>query len=157
MPRRREVPKRKILPESKYGDETLAKFMNNLMMRGKKSVAERIVYDALDLLKAKSNEEDALALFKKAIENVKPMVEVKSRRVGGSTYQVPVEIRGSRRTALGMRWIINFARNRGERTMAEKLAAELYDASQGRGNSVKKREDSHRMAEANKAFAHYRW
>lgn len=157
MPRRREVPKRKILPESKYGDETLAKFMNNLMMRGKKSVAERIVYDALDLLKAKSNEEDALAVFKKAIENVKPMVEVKSRRVGGSTYQVPVEIRGSRRTALGMRWIINFARNRGERTMAEKLAAELYDASQGRGNSVKKREDTHRMAEANKAFAHYRW
>ena len=157
MPRRREVPKRKILPESKYGDETLAKFMNNLMMRGKKSVAERIVYDALDLLKAKSNEEDALALFKKAIENVKPMVEVKSRRVGGSTYQVPVEIRGSRRTALGMRWIINFARNRGERTMAEKLAAELYDASQGHGNSVKKREDTHRMAEANKAFAHYRW
>ena len=157
MPRRREVPKRKILPESKYGDETLAKFMNNLMMRGKKSVAERIVYDALDLLKAKSNEEDALSVFKKAIENVKPMVEVKSRRVGGSTYQVPVEIRGSRRTALGMRWIINFARNRGERTMAEKLAAELYDASQGRGNSVKKREDTHRMAEANKAFAHYRW
>ena len=157
MPRRREVPKRKILPESKYGDETLAKFMNNLMMRGKKSVAERIVYDALDLLKAKSNEEDALAVFKKAIENVKPMVEVKSRRDGGSTYQVPVEIRGSRRTALGMRWIINFSRNRGERTMAEKLAAELYDASQGRGNSVKKREDTHRMAEANKAFAHYRW
>ena len=157
MPRRREVPKRKILPESKYGDETLAKFMNNLMMRGKKSIAERIVYDALDLLKNKSNEEDALAVFKKAIENVKPMVEVKSRRVGGSTYQVPVEIRGSRRTALGMRWIINFARNRGERTMAEKLAAELYDASQGRGNSVKKREDTHKMAEANKAFAHYRW
>ena len=138
MPRRREVPKRKILPESKYGDETLAKFMNNLMMRGKKSVAERIVYDALDLLKAKSNEEDALAVFKKAIENVKPMVEVKSRRVGGSTYQVPVEIRGSRRTALGMRWIINFARNRGERTMAEKLAAELYDASQGRAQLSQK-------------------
>ena len=157
MPRRREVPKRKILPESKYGDETLAKFMNNLMMRGKKSVAERIVYDALDLLKSKSGEDDALALFKKAIENVKPMVEVKSRRVGGSTYQVPVEIRGSRRTALGMRWIITYARGRGERTMAEKLAAELYDAAQGRGNSVKKREDTHRMAEANKAFAHYRW
>lgn len=157
MPRRREVPKRKILPESKYGDETLAKFMNNLMLRGKKSVAESIVYDALDLLKSKSSEEDALALFKKAIDNVKPMVEVKSRRVGGSTYQVPVEIRGSRRTALGMRWIINYARNRGERTMAEKLAAELYDASQGRGNSVKKREDTHKMAEANKAFAHYRW
>ena len=157
MPRRREVPKRKILPESKYGDETLAKFMNNLMLRGKKSVAERIVYDALDLLKAKSGEDDALAVFKKAIENVKPMVEVKSRRVGGSTYQVPVEIRGSRRTALGMRWLINYARSRGERTMAEKLAAELYDASQGRGNSVKKREDTHKMAEANKAFAHYRW
>jgi small subunit ribosomal protein S7 len=157
MPRRREVPKRKILPESKYGDETLAKFMNNLMKRGKKSVAERIVYDALDLLKNKSNDEDPLNLFKKAIENVKPMVEVKSRRVGGSTYQVPVEIRGSRRTALGMRWIINYARSRGERTMAEKLAAELYDASQGRGNSVKKREDTHKMAEANKAFAHYRW
>lgn len=157
MPRRREVPKRKILPESKYGDEALAKFMNNLMKRGKKSVAERIVYDALDLLKNKSSDEDPLNLFKKAIENVKPMVEVKSRRVGGSTYQVPVEIRGSRRTALGMRWIINHARNRGERTMAEKLAAELYDASQGRGNSVKKREDTHKMAEANKAFAHYRW
>ena len=157
MPRRREVPKRKILPESKYGDETLAKFMNNLMLRGKKSVAERIDYDALDLLKSKSGEEDAIAVFKKAIENVKPMVEVKSRRVGGSTYQVPVEIRGARRTALGMRWLISYARNRGERTMAEKLAAELYDASQGRGNAVKKREDTHKMAEANKAFAHYRW
>jgi small subunit ribosomal protein S7 len=157
MPRRREVPKRKILPESKYGDETLAKFMNNLMLRGKKSVAESIVYDALDLLKSKSGEEDVIAVFKKAIDNVKPMVEVKSRRVGGSTYQVPVEIRGARRTALGMRWLINYARNRGERTMAEKLAAELYDASQGRGNSVKKREDTHKMAEANKAFAHYRW
>jgi small subunit ribosomal protein S7 len=157
MPRRREVPKRRILPESKYGDELLAKFMNNLMLRGKKSVAERIVYDALDILREKSGEDDALALFKRAIENVKPSVEVKSRRVGGSTYQVPVEIRGSRRTALGMRWIINYARARGDRTMAEKLAAELYDASQGRGNSVKKREDTHKMAEANKAFAHYRW
>ena len=157
MPRRREVPKRKILPESKYGDELLAKFMNNLMLRGKKSVAERIVYDALDILREKSGEDDALALFKRAIENVKPSVEVKSRRVGGSTYQVPVEIRGSRRTALGMRWIINYARARGDRTMAEKLAAELYDAAQGRGNSVKKREDTHKMAEANKAFAHYRW
>ena len=157
MPRRREVPKRRILPESKYGDELLAKFMNNLMLRGKKSVAERIVYDALDILREKSGEDDALALFKRAIENVKPSVEVKSRCVGGSTYQVPVEIRGSRRTALGMRWIINYARARGDRTMAEKLAAELYDASQGRGNSVKKREDTHKMAEANKAFAHYRW
>ena len=157
MPRRREVPKRKILPESKYGDEVLAKFMNNLMLRGKKSVAERIVYDALDILREKSGEEDALAVFKRAIDNVKPSVEVKSRRVGGSTYQVPVEIRGSRRVALGMRWIINYARARGDRTMAEKLAAELFDASQGRGNSVKKREDTHKMAEANKAFAHYRW
>ena len=157
MPRRREVPKRKILPESKYGDEVLAKFMNNLMLRGKKSVAERIVYDALDILREKSGEDDALAVFKRAIENVKPSVEVKSRRVGGSTYQVPVEIRGSRRVALGMRWIINYARARGDRTMAEKLAAELYDASQGRRHSVKKREDTHKMAEANKAFAHYRW
>jgi len=157
MPRRREVPKRKILPESKYGDEVLAKFMNNLMLRGKKSVAERIVYDALDILREKSGEEDVLAVFKRAIDNVKPSVEVKSRRVGGSTYQVPVEIRGSRRVALGMRWLINYARSRGDRTMAEKLAAELFDASQGRGNSVKKREDTHKMAEANKAFAHYRW
>jgi small subunit ribosomal protein S7 len=157
MPRRREVPKRQILPESKYGDEMLAKFMNNLMMRGKKSVAERIVYDALDILREKSGEEDVLAVFKRAIDNVKPSVEVKSRRVGGSTYQVPVEIRGSRRVALGMRWLINYARARGDRTMAEKLAAELFDASQGRGNSVKKREDTHKMAEANKAFAHYRW
>ena len=157
MPRRREVPKRKILPESKYGDELLAKFMNNLMLRGKKSVAERIVYDALDILREKSGEDDPLAVFKRAVENVKPSVEVKSRRVGGSTYQVPVEIRGSRRVALGMRWIINYARARGDRTMAEKLAAELYDASQGRGHSVKKREDTHKMAEANKAFAHYRW
>jgi small subunit ribosomal protein S7 len=157
MPRRREVPKRKILPESKYGDEVLAKFMNNLMLRGKKSVAERIVYDALDILREKSGEEDVLAVFKRAIDNVKPSVEVKSRRVGGSTYQVPVEIRGSRRVALGMRWLINYARARGDRTMAEKLAAELFDASQGRGNSVKKREDTHKMAEANKAFAHYRW
>ena len=157
MPRRREVPKRKILPESKYGDEVLAKFMNNLMLRGKKSVAERIVYDALDILREKSGEEDVLAVFKRAIDNVKPSVEVKSRRVGGSTYQVPVEIHGSRRVALGMRWIINYARARGDRTMAEKLAAELFDASQGRGNSVKKREDTHKMAEANKAFAHYRW
>jgi small subunit ribosomal protein S7 len=157
MPRRREVPKRKILPESKYGDEVLAKFMNNLMLRGKKSVAERIVYDALDILREKSGEEDVLAVFKRAIDNVKPSVEVKSRRVGGSTYQVPVEIRGSRRVALGMRWLINYARARGDRTMAEKLAAELFDASQGRGNSVKKREDTHKMAEANKAFAHYCW
>jgi small subunit ribosomal protein S7 len=157
MPRRREVPKRKILPESKYGDELLAKFMNNLMFRGKKSIAERLVYDALDIIQVRVGDENPLAIFKKALENVKPSVEVKSRRVGGSTYQVPVEIRGSRRTALGMRWVINFARKRHEKTMAEKLAGELLDAAQGRGNSVKKREDTHKMAEANKAFAHYRW
>ena len=157
MPRRREVPKRKILPESKYGDELLAKFMNNLMVRGKKSIAERLVYDALDIIQVRVGDENPLAIFKKALENVKPSVEVKSRRVGGSTYQVPVEIRGSRRTALGMRWVINFARKRHEKTMAEKLAGELLDAAQGRGNSVKKREDTHKMAEANKAFAHYRW
>jgi small subunit ribosomal protein S7 len=157
MPRRREVPKRKILPESKYGDELLAKFMNNLMFRGKKSIAERLVYDALDIIQVRVGDENPIAIFKKALENVKPSVEVKSRRVGGSTYQVPVEIRGSRRTALGMRWVINFARKRHEKTMAEKLAGELLDAAQGRGNSVKKREDTHKMAEANKAFAHYRW
>jgi small subunit ribosomal protein S7 len=157
MPRRREVPKRKILPESKYGDELLAKFMNNLMFRGKKSIAERLVYDALDIIQVRVGDENPLTIFKEALENVKPSVEVKSRRVGGSTYQVPVEIRGSRRTALGMRWVINFARKRHEKTMAEKLAGELLDAAQGRGNSVKKREDTHKMAEANKAFAHYRW
>jgi small subunit ribosomal protein S7 len=157
MPRRREVPKRKILPELKYGDELLAKFMNNLMFRGKKSIAERLVYDALDIIQVRVGDENPIAIFKKALENVKPSVEVKSRRVGGSTYQVPVEIRGSRRTALGMRWVINFARKRHEKTMAEKLAGELLDAAQGRGNSVKKREDTHKMAEANKAFAHYRW
>jgi small subunit ribosomal protein S7 len=157
MPRRPEVPKRKILPESKYGDELLAKFMNNLMFRGKKSIAERLVYDALDIIQVRVGDENPIAIFKKALENVKPSVEVKSRRVGGSTYQVPVEIRGSRRTALGMRWVINFARKRHEKTMAEKLAGELLDAAQGRGNSVKKREDTHKMAEANKAFAHYRW
>jgi len=157
MPRRREVPKRKILPESKYGDELLAKFMNNLMLCGKKSIAERLVYDALDIVKDRTGEENPLVVFKKAIENAKPSVEVKSRRVGGSTYQVPVEIRGSRRVALGIRWIIIFARKRHEKTMAQKLAGELLDAAQGRGNSVKKREDTHKMAEANKAFAHYRW
>jgi small subunit ribosomal protein S7 len=131
--------------------------MNNLMFRGKKSIAERLVYDALDIIQVRVGDENPLTIFKKALENVKPSVEVKSRRVGGSTYQVPVEIRGSRRTALGMRWVINFARKRHEKTMAEKLAGELLDAAQGRGNSVKKREDTHKMAEANKAFAHYRW
>jgi small subunit ribosomal protein S7 len=157
MPRRREVPKREILPESKYGDVLLAKFMNCLMQRGKKSIAERVVYDALDELARRTGEENPIAAFKKALENVKPSVEVKSRRVGGSTYQVPVEIRGERRTALGIRWIINFARKRPEKTMSKKLAGELIDAVNNRGNAVKKREDTHKMAEANKAFAHYRW
>jgi small subunit ribosomal protein S7 len=157
MPRRREVPKREILPESKYGDVLLAKFMNCLMQRGKKSIAERVVYDALEELSRRTSEENPIAAFKKALENVKPSVEVKSRRVGGSTYQVPVEIRGDRRTALGIRWIISYARKRPEKTMALKLAGELTDAVNNRGNAVKKREDTHKMAEANKAFAHYRW
>jgi len=157
MPRRREVPKREILPESKYGDVLLAKFMNCLMQRGKKSIAERVVYDALEELSRRTGEDNPIAAFKKALENVKPSVEVKSRRVGGSTYQVPVEIRGDRRTALGIRWIISYARKRPEKTMAKKLAGELIDAVNNRGNAVKKREDTHKMAEANKAFAHYRW
>jgi small subunit ribosomal protein S7 len=127
------------------------------MQRGKKSIAERVVYDALDELARRTGEENPIAAFKKALENVKPSVEVKSRRVGGSTYQVPVEIRGERRTALGIRWIINFARKRPEKTMSKKLAGELIDAVNNRGNAVKKREDTHKMAEANKAFAHYRW
>lgn len=156
MPRRREVPKRKTLPDPKYGDRLVAKFTNCLMTRGKKSIAEAIVYDAFEIVERRSKEE-ALRLFKKAIDNVKPSLEVKSRRVGGSTYQVPIEIRGERRTALGIRWIINYSRARHEKTMAEKLAGEILDAAAGRGNAVKKREDTHKMAEANKAFAHYRW
>lgn len=156
MPRRREVPKRKTLPDPKYGDRLVAKFTNCLMTRGKKSIAEAIVYDAFEIVERRSKEEP-LRLFKKAIDNVKPSLEVKSRRVGGSTYQVPIEIRGERRTALGIRWIINYSRARHEKTMAEKLAGEILDAAAGRGNAVKKREDTHKMAEANKAFAHYRW
>ena len=156
MPRRREVPKRKVQPDPKFGDRTVAKFVNCLMKRGKKSVAEGIIYGSFDLIENRAKE-DPLRLFKKALENVKPNLEVKSRRVGGSTYQVPVEIRGERRTALAFRWIINFARKRHEKTMAEKLAGELMDAAAGRGASVKKKDDTHKMAEANKAFAHYRW
>lgn len=156
MPRRREVPKRKILPDPKYGDRLVSKFMNCLMQEGKKAVAERIVYGAFELIEHRTKD-DPVRLFKKAIENVKPSLEVKSRRVGGSTYQVPIEIRGDRRTALGIRWVILFSRRRHEKTMAEKLAGELLDAAAGRGNAVKKREDIHKMAEANKAFAHYRW
>ncbi|MGC6419201.1 MAG: 30S ribosomal protein S7 [Bradymonadia bacterium] len=156
MPRRREVPKRKVQPDPKFGDRTVAKFVNCLMERGKKSVAEGILYGSFDLIEGRAKE-DPLRLFKKALDNVKPNLEVKSRRVGGSTYQVPVEIRGERRTALAFRWIISYARKRHEKTMAEKLAGELMDAAAGRGASVKKKDDTHKMAEANKAFAHYRW
>ncbi len=156
MPRRREVPKRRVLPDPRYGDRLVAKFSNCLMERGKKSITERIVYDAFDLIERRAKEEP-LRLFKKAVDNVKPNLEVKSRRVGGSTYQVPVEIRGERRTALAIRWLIKYSRDRHEKTMAEKLAGELLDAAANRGNAVKKKEDTHKMAEANKAFAHYRW
>jgi len=157
MPRRREVPKRKINPDPRYGDRLVAKFMNVLMYDGKKDTAEHIVYLAFDLLGQRVQGEEPLKTFKKALDNVKPMIEVKSRRVGGATYQVPVEVRPERRTALAMRWLISYSRLRGERTMAERLAAELLDAANNRGASVKKKDDTHRMAEANKAFAHYRW
>ncbi|RLB68194.1 MAG: 30S ribosomal protein S7 [Deltaproteobacteria bacterium] len=156
MPRRREVPKRVILPDPKFHDRLVAKFVNSLMLDGKKSTAENIVYGAFDLIKERTGDEP-VEVFKKAIENIRPVVEVKSRRVGGSTYQVPVEVRPERRNALAMRWLVNFARGRGEKTMQERLAAEFLDAASNRGASVKKREDTHRMAEANKAFAHYRW
>lgn len=156
MPRRREVPKRKVQPDPKYGDRLVAKFVNCLMLRGKKSIAEKIMYSAFDIIERRTKD-DPLRIFKKAIENVKPSLEVKSRRVGGSTYQVPVEIRGERRTALGIRWIISYSRKRHEKTMAEKLAGELMDAAANRGNAAKKKDDTHKMAEANKAFAHYRW
>jgi len=156
MPRRREVAKRVILPDPKFHDRLVAKFVNALMIGGKKSTAERIVYGAFDLIKQRSGDEP-VEVFKKALENVRPSVEVKSRRVGGSTYQVPVEVRNERRNALAIRWIVSFARGRGEKTMQERLAGEFMDAAGNRGSSVKKREDVHRMAEANKAFAHYRW
>ncbi|MBI4797954.1 MAG: 30S ribosomal protein S7 [Desulfarculus sp.] len=156
MPRRREVPKREIIPDAKLRSRVLAKFANKLMYDGKKSTSEQILYGAMDRIRERTNE-DPLRVFEKALENVRPMIEVKSRRVGGSTYQVPVEIRPDRRQALAMRWIISYARGRGEKTMAERLAAELMDAAAGRGSAVKKKEDTHRMAEANKAFAHYRW
>ena len=156
MPRRRVVAKREILPDTKYGDLSIATFINVIMYGGKKSVAERIVYGALDVI-AERTKQDALEVFRKAMENVRPLVEVKSRRVGGSTYQVPVEIRADRRNALAIRWIMSYARGRSEKSMEEKLAAELLDAFNNRGASVKKRDDTHRMAEANKAFSHYRW
>ncbi len=156
MPRRREVPVRPIIPDAKYNSKLVAKFIASIMRDGKKSVAERLLYGAFDIIEQKTKEQP-LRVFEKALENVKPAIEVKSRRVGGSTYQVPTEIRPSRRTALGIRWIINFARGRSEKGFAAKLAGELMDAANGRGASIKKKEDTHKMAEANKAFAHYRW
>jgi small subunit ribosomal protein S7 len=157
MPRRRVVGQRKILPDPKFHNELLAKFINILMVDGKKSTAEKIVYGALDILAEKQSEKEHLELFEIALDNIRPSVEVKSRRVGGSTYQVPVEVRPVRRNALAMRWLVEAARNRGEKSMAQRLANEMLDASDSKGSAVKKREDVHRMAEANKAFAHYRW
>jgi small subunit ribosomal protein S7 len=156
MPRRRVIAQREVLPDPKFGNETLAKFVNHVMISGKKSIAEGIVYGALDRVEEKSKK-DALELFEKALETLKPVVEVKSRRVGGATYQVPVEVRPSRRNALAMRWLVDAARKRGEKSMALRLAGEILDASEGKGAAVKKREDVHRMAEANKAFSHYRF
>ena len=154
--RRAGAAKREVLPDPKYGSRQIMKFINIMMIQGKKSTAERIMYDALASIEDRTKQE-GLKMFKQALDNVKPAVEVKSRRVGGSTYQVPVEVRPDRRTSLSMRWIIGAARKRPERSMAEKLAAELLDAANNRGSAVKKREDTHKMAEANKAFAHYRW
>jgi len=162
MPRKGEVPKRQSIPDPKYTEapidvrKRLTKFMNTVMLEGKKSLAENIVYNAFDLVAQRASD-DPLKVWQKALENIKPKVEVKSRRVGGSTYQVPVDVRPDRSQALGMRWLVTYARERGEKTMVEKLAGEILDASNGRGNACKKREDVHKMAEANKAFAHYRW
>ncbi|GAA3933227.1 30S ribosomal protein S7 [Litoribacillus peritrichatus] len=156
MPRRRVVAKREVLPDPKFGNTTLAKFMNHVMVSGKKSTAEKIVYGALDVVAERTNA-DPLEMFAKALESIQPMVEVKSRRVGGATYQVPVEVRPSRREALSMRWLVDAARGRGEKSMALRLANEMLDAAEGKGSAVKKREDVHRMAEANKAFSHYRF
>ncbi|MCW8903224.1 MULTISPECIES: 30S ribosomal protein S7 [Sedimenticola] len=156
MPRRRVAAKREILPDPKFGSQLLAKFINMIMVDGKKSVAEKIIYDALDRVTERTSGEP-MDVLEKALENVRPVVEVKSRRVGGATYQVPVEVRASRRNTLAMRWLIDASRKRSEKSMAHRLAGELADASEQRGSAVKKREDTHRMAEANKAFSHYRW
>ena len=156
MPRRREVPKRRIIPDPKYKDKLVSKFTNTLMFDGEKAVAEGILYGSFDVISERFKE-DPLEVFRKALDNVKPKLEVKSRRVGGATYQVPVEVRPERRVALAMRWIVTYARERGEKTMRERLAGEFVDAAQGRGNAVKKKDDTHKMADANKAFAHYRW
>ena len=156
MPRRREVPKRQILPDPKYADRMVGRFINVIMKDGKKSTAERILYGAFNVIESKTRN-DPLAMFRRALENVRPRVEVKSRRVGGATYQVPIEVRPDRSTALALRWLIGYARNRPENSMRERLANELLDASASRGGAFKKKDDTHRMAEANKAFAHYRW
>ncbi len=156
MPRRREIAKREVLPDPKYNNQLVAKFINNLLKKGKKSVAESILYGAFEIIEKKVKE-PPVELFEKAVNNVKPVIEVKARRVGGSTYQVPTEVATSRRVALGIRWLIMHARERGEKTMREKLAAELIDASNNRGAAIKKKESVHKMAEANKAFAHYRF
>jgi small subunit ribosomal protein S7 len=156
MPRKGPAPKRQVLPDPRYNSRTLARFINKIMLRGKKSVAERIAYGAFDILQNKT-QKDPMEVFTQALNNVMPLVEVRPRRVGGATYQVPMEVRPDRRQAMGMRWLISFARSRPGRTMEERLASELLDAANNQGSSVKKREDTHRMAEANKAFAHYRW
>ncbi len=156
MSRRRRAEKREVFSDPKYGDQVVSKFMSCIMLDGKKSVAERIVYGALDLIEGKMSQ-DPVGVFHKALDNVKPAIEVRSRRVGGATYQVPVEVRDDRRQALAIRWLIDAARNRSESTMVDRLSGELLDAANSRGSAVKKREDTHRMAEANKAFSHYRW
>jgi small subunit ribosomal protein S7 len=156
MPRKGEVRRREILPDPKFHDRLVAKFINAMMERGKRSVSERILYGAFDIVQDRGKDEP-LNIFKRALDNVKPVVEVRSRRVGGATYQVPVEVRPTRRVSLGMRWMIQQARSRGEKSMTERLAAEILEAAANRGGAVKKKEDTHRMAEANKAFAHYRW
>jgi small subunit ribosomal protein S7 len=156
MPRKRVISKREIVTDPKYKSVLVAKFVNNLMKKGKKNTAQSIFYGSFDIISEKTKQ-DPLGVFQKAVENVKPAVEVKSRRVGGSTYQVPTEVRPTRRQALSIRWIINFAGQRGEKTMAAKLAGEIMDAANSRGAAIKKKDDTHRMAEANKAFAHYRW
>ncbi|CAN5356469.1 MAG: ribosomal protein [Gemmatimonadetes bacterium] len=156
MSRRKSAVKRTILPDARYDSQTVSKFINVLMYQGKKSTAERIFYAAMDLVENRTSQ-PGVNIFKQALTNLKPVVEVKSRRVGGATYQVPVEVRPERRTALAMRWLISYSRDRNEKSMAEKLAAEVIAASKGEGNAVKKKEDTHRMADANKAFAHYRW
>ena len=156
MSRRHSAEKREVIPDPKFGDIVVTKFMNSVMYEGKKSTAERIVYGAFDIIEAKTKSE-TIGVFKSALENVAPAIEVRSRRVGGATYQVPVEVRSERRQALAIRWLIAAARGRNDKTMVERLSAELMDAANNRGNAVKKREDTHRMAEANRAFSHYRW